>query len=48
LKAARERGFTTFDGMQMLIGQAREGFELFYGQTAPASEDGAVRRLLLA
>jgi shikimate dehydrogenase len=48
LKAARGRGLTTFDGMQMLIGQAREGFELFYGQTAPASEDGAVRRLLLA
>jgi shikimate dehydrogenase len=48
LKAARQRGLTTFDGMQMLIGQAREGFELFYGHAAPASEDGAVRRLLLA
>lgn len=48
LKAARNRGLTSFDGLQMLIGQAREGFELFFGQSAPAREDGAVRRLLLA
>lgn len=48
LKAARRRGLRTFDGLQMLIGQAREGFALFYGQAAPASEDGALRSLLLA
>jgi shikimate dehydrogenase len=47
LKTARARGHVTVDGMQMLIGQAREAFELFYGQSAPATEDGLVRELLL-
>jgi shikimate dehydrogenase len=48
LKSARRRGHVTIDGMQMLIGQAREAFELFYGQSAPPSEDGRVRDLLLS
>jgi shikimate dehydrogenase len=48
LKNARQRDHVTIDGMQMLIGQAREAFELFYGQSAPPSEDGRVRDLLLS
>jgi shikimate dehydrogenase len=48
LKSARQRGHATVDGMEMLIGQAREAFELFYGQSAPLSEDGPIRDLLLS
>jgi hypothetical protein len=32
----------------MLIGQAREAFTLFYGATAPASDDAELRALLTA
>ncbi len=47
LKAARERGFRTVDGLSMLIGQAAEAFEKFFG-VAPPREDGdaELRKLL--
>jgi shikimate dehydrogenase len=46
LKAARARGLRTFDGMHMLVGQAREAFELFFGAVAPAEYDDELRALL--
>ncbi len=39
LKAARAAGFRTVDGLSMLIGQAAEAFEKFFG-VAPPREDG--------
>jgi shikimate dehydrogenase len=39
LKAAREAGFETLDGLNMLIGQAAFAFEKFFG-VAPPREDG--------
>lgn len=48
LKAAARRGLATRDGMHMLIGQAREAFALFYGQSAPHDQDGAIREKLIA
>lgn len=48
LKAASRRGLATRDGLAMLIGQAREAFHLFYGQTAPAYCDDAIRQALIA
>jgi shikimate dehydrogenase len=48
LKAATRRGLATRDGMHMLIGQAREAFQLFYGQPAPLDQDGVIREKLLA
>ena len=38
LKAARAAGFRTVDGLSMLIGQAAEAFEKFFG-VAPSRED---------
>jgi shikimate dehydrogenase len=46
LKAARARGLRTFDGMHMLVGQAREAFELLFGAVAPAKHDDELRELL--
>ncbi len=46
LKASRARGLVTFDGMHMLLGQAREAFELFYGAKPPAQHDAELRALL--
>jgi shikimate dehydrogenase len=46
LAAAEARGFRTVDGLDMLIGQAIPSFEMFFGQTPPASVD--VRALALA
>ncbi len=46
LKAARARGLTCFDGVHMLVGQAREAFSLFYGATVAHSHDAALRNLL--
>lgn len=41
LQAARAQGFRTVDGLSMLIGQAAEAFEKFFGQTPPR-DDGDV------
>ncbi|MXP26466.1 shikimate dehydrogenase [Altererythrobacter indicus] len=47
LKAARAAGFPTIDGLHMLIGQAAEAFERFFG-TAPlrADQDAELRDML--
>jgi shikimate kinase len=47
LKAARESGLHTIDGLTMLIGQARRSFEIFFGAAPPRDLDGALRRTLL-
>ena len=46
LKAARERGLPTIDGLAMLIGQAAAAFEKFFGQPAPRQHDAELRALL--
>ncbi|MDB5439586.1 MAG: aroE [Caulobacteraceae bacterium] len=46
LLAARRRGHPTIDGLDMLIGQARPSFELFFGQKPDPGVD--VRALCLA
>jgi len=45
LARAASEGFTTVDGLAMLIGQAAPSFEAFFGQAPPKSVD--VRRLAL-
>lgn len=47
LKAARAQGFRTVDGLSMLIGQAAEAFEKFFGQTAPRDDGDAELRGIL-
>ena len=47
LAAARKEGFATIDGLQMLVGQAAEAFELFFGQPAPRNFDDELRALLI-
>jgi shikimate dehydrogenase len=47
LKAARQRGLETVDGLEMLIGQAALAFELFFGQAPPADCEDELRELLL-
>lgn len=48
LKKAREQGFEALDGLNMLIGQAAEAFERFFG-AAPIRSDGdaELRALIL-
>ena len=46
LRAARDRGFRTIDGLSMLIGQAAEAFEKFFGVAAPREHDAELRALL--
>ena len=46
LENARAAGFTTIDGLAMLIGQAAAAFELFFGQPAPREHDADLRALL--
>lgn len=48
LAEARQRGFTTIDGLAMLIGQAAVAFEQFFGQPAPRQHDPELRALLLS
>lgn len=48
LRAAREAGFRTVDGLSMLIGQAAVAFELFFGQPPPREEGDRELRALLA
>lgn len=45
LRQARALGRPTVDGLEMLLGQARPSFEMFYGQPPPPSVD--VRALAL-
>ncbi|MEO0870933.1 MAG: shikimate dehydrogenase [Pseudomonadota bacterium] len=48
LKAAREAGYATVDGLSMLIGQAAVAFEKFFGAPAPREHDAQLRERLLA
>lgn len=48
LKAAREAGFHTIDGLSMLIGQAAVAFERFFGAPPPRQHDAELRALLAA
>jgi shikimate dehydrogenase len=48
LRAAQARGLRTHDGLEMLVGQAREAFRRFYGTHAPRDADAELRALLTA
>ncbi|MEO7786551.1 MAG: shikimate dehydrogenase [Sphingomicrobium sp.] len=48
LRDARTRGMRSFDGLQMLVGQAAVAFERFFGQPAPRQHDAELRALLTA
>ena len=48
LRAAAARGLRTHDGLEMLVGQAREAFRRFYGTAAPRDADAELRALLTA
>jgi shikimate dehydrogenase len=48
LKAAAEAGFATVDGLAMLIGQAAEAFEKFFGTAPPRGADAELRARLAA
>lgn len=49
LRAARERGFRTVDGLSMLIGQADHAFRRFFGALPPRGPaDDALRARLVA
>ncbi len=48
LKAARDRGLKTLDGLEMLIGQAALAFDIFFDAEAPRELDAELRALLLA
>jgi shikimate dehydrogenase len=47
LRAARAAGFRTVDGLSMLIGQAAEAFEKFFGVAPPRADGDAELRKLL-
>lgn len=46
LEAARASGLRAFDGLSMLIGQARRSFFLFFGVDPPTGDDLSLRILL--
>lgn len=46
LGEARKRGLRTFDGLEMLVGQAAVAFERFFGLPAPREHDAELRALL--
>ncbi len=48
LAQAKARGLRTIDGLDMLIGQAAEAFECFFGAKPDRSFDAALRTLLLS
>ena len=48
LKQAREFGFKTIDGLEMLVTQAAEAFAMFFAQPAPREHDAELRALLTA
>lgn len=47
LRSAAARGLRTHDGLEMLVGQAREAFRRFYGAQPPMDADAELRALLL-
>jgi len=47
LRAARDRGLATIDGLAMLIGQAALAFEIFFDALPPRDDDDAALRALL-
>ncbi|MCB5425380.1 shikimate dehydrogenase [Altererythrobacter sp. CC-YST694] len=47
LKAARAAGYRTVDGLSMLIGQAAEAFERFFGKAPPRDDGDAELRVRL-
>jgi shikimate dehydrogenase len=47
LAAARHEGFATIDGLQMLVAQAAEAFQLIFGQPAPRHHDEELKALLV-
>lgn len=47
LQAAAARGLRTHDGLEMLVGQAREAFRRFYGAEPPKDGDAELRALLI-
>jgi shikimate dehydrogenase len=47
LRAAAARGLRTHDGLEMLVGQAREAFRRFYDAEPPKAADGDLRKLLI-
>ncbi len=46
LRAARELGLNTSDGLTMLVGQAAKAFERFFGQSPPRDRDAQLRAIL--
>jgi shikimate dehydrogenase len=48
LQQARAAGFRTVDGLAMLIGQAAEAFEKFFGASPPRDADRELRAVLAA
>ncbi len=48
LRAAQARGLRTHDGLEMLVGQAREAFRRFFGAEPPRDGDADLRALLTA
>lgn len=48
LQAARANGFQVVDGLSMLIGQAAEAFEKFFGRKPPRADGDRALRTLLA
>jgi len=48
LQDAGRAGFETIDGFAMLIGQAAEAFEKFFGQSPPRERDAELRKELNA
>ena len=48
LRGARAAGHPTIDGLAMLIGQAAEAFERFFGQPAPRERDAELRERITA
>ncbi|MEK6636623.1 MAG: shikimate dehydrogenase [Pseudomonadota bacterium] len=47
LAKGQSEGFSTIDGLQMLVAQAAEAFELFFGVPAPRDHDDELRVLLV-
>lgn len=47
LREASARGLRTHDGLEMLVGQAREAFRRFYGAEPPKDGDADLRGLLI-
>jgi shikimate dehydrogenase len=46
LAGARARGHATLDGLEMLVGQAAQAFELFFGAAPPREHDAELRERL--